>query len=29
LTPESLAQTAPLALHPGAAAAYKKAGLIK
>ena len=29
LTPESLAQTAPLALHPGALAAYKKAGLIK
>ena len=29
LTPESLTKVAPLPLHPGAAAAYRKAGLIK
>ncbi len=29
LTPESLTQVAPLPLHPGAAAAYRKAGLLK
>lgn len=29
LKPNSLTQVAPLALHPGAAAAYRKAGLIK
>jgi TRAP transporter TAXI family solute receptor len=29
LTPNALTQTAPIALHPGAAAAYKAAGLIK
>jgi uncharacterized protein len=29
LTPEALTQTAPVSLHPGAAAAYKAAGLIK
>jgi TRAP transporter TAXI family solute receptor len=29
LTPASLTQVAPLALHPGATAAYRKAGLVK
>jgi TRAP-type uncharacterized transport system substrate-binding protein len=29
LTPDSLTRVAPLPLHPGAAAAYRKAGLIK
>ena len=29
LTPESLTRVAPLPLHPGAAAAYRKAGLLK
>lgn len=29
LTPKALTQTAPIALHPGAAAAYKAAGLVQ